>query len=134
MNIREELEGEYMDVVFADSKFDNALIGIVEGFGIDPSPLYDKNKIFKKELSNFDHFYIDGRKTVEEISEIEIKDGESDFLFPTGHNEDVIGVLSKKGCEDTALYDREKVIERMAADFIDEEDPYMDALENYCFI
>ena len=129
--IREEIESEFEGVVFADAKYDNAIIGIVEGIGIEPSPLYDKSKIYKKEIPSFNHFMIDGRKTSDEVCEIELEPGEEHYLFPTGYNEDLIGIVEKNGEASTTLYDREKVIERMMADFGDSEDAYMDAIENY---
>jgi hypothetical protein len=129
--IRRQIESEYEVDGFADRKFDDALLGVVEAFGGEISPLYDANKIPNDELGNFTNYLISGRKTVDEVAEV----GDN-FLIPTGYDDDLIGIVYRDGFESSTLYNREKVLDRMASEsevLTEDDDPITDALDNYYY-
>ncbi len=121
MSLRDEILENNPEMEFEEEKFDSALIGVVEKFGGDMEPLYDwdvlKNlPIPYENLPEFDS-HILFKMTMDEISE---KHG--DALIADGYDDEVLGVVSKKGEDTVVIYDREAVIEKKESEIMSEED------------
>lgn len=121
MSLRDEILENNPEIELAEEKFDSALVGVVEQFGGEIEPLYDWEilktlPIRYDVLTEFD-LHVLFRMKIDEISE---KQG--DTLIADGYDDEVLGVVSKKGEDTVVIYDREAVIEKKENEIMSEED------------
>jgi len=131
MKIVEQIDLDYYDIEI-DEKYQNAIIGVVERFGEEPSLLYSAEELSKESdvPVDFGEYVITAFITMNEIADAYPEN----LCYPEFDN-DIVGIVDEVGQKPLVLYNKEKVIETIMKGFDGEEDddPYTDAIEHFEF-